>query len=766
MPHHTPPSAPRRCHRIHAVALAAGLACATLAHAAPDTPDATVATATLSEVVISASRQESLSDDVPATVDVLTRASAERGLTQDISDAVQDLPNVSVPRGPSRFAVTGVANNTGRDGNSGISIRGLGGNRVLMMVDGIRLPRSYVFGGSAFGRDTVSFDVLKRMEVLRGASSALYGSDGLAGLVNIVTHEPADFLRRPGQAPATLGGRVSAGWAGDDRGRSLSATVAGAFNPDAEWLLTWGERRAHGLQTMGTVNTPDSRRTTANPEQAADSVLMGKWVFTPSGTQKHTLTAEHVRKHADVNLLSSRTPLPLTGSASQIAGAIVDERGSNHAERNRATWDALYRLQSPWADQVRTVLGVQHAKAQQWGWSDRNTLPDRERDVRYTERGWQASVQATQTTDLGQGWGRTLTYGADTQRTTLTNLYGGINPLPPEVFPLKRFPDTRESNSALYAQAEWLSPTWSVVPGLRFDHFSLDVLTQDGFSPPAKRPGRSMSSSAVSPKLGVLYRAAADLSLFGQVAGGFRAPNANQVNGYFENMAEHVVIVPNPELEPEKSRTLELGVRGRWAPLTLDAAVFTGRYSNLIVDNVLQSGTGTSADPKLFQTVNSERARIQGFEVKGRYQLGEVGGGRLSLPFSYGQARGTNTATGKPLNSIEPSKTTVGLDWANPSWSLAMVVRHHAAKRADDIDSPGLVKAPKVQITTPAAATLDVSAQWRVSRNTRLNLALVNLTNRTHWFWSDVRGLESSTAVADAYTQPGRHAKLMLVVDF
>lgn len=748
-------------HRAQTVAWAASLACASLAHAAAEP-----ATATLREVVISASRQESLSDDVPATVDVLNRDSAERTLTQDIRDAVQDLPNVSVPRGPSRFAVTGVANNTGRDGNSGISIRGLGGNRVLMMEDGIRLPRSYVFGGNAFGRDTVSFDVLKRMEVLRGASSALYGSDGLAGLVNIITHEPADFLQRPGQAPAAVAGRISTAWSGDDHGRSLSGTLAGAFNEQSQWLVTWGARRAQGVQTMGTVNTPDSNRTAANPEEASDSVLMGKWVFTPNGTQKHTLTAEHVRKHADVNLLSSRTPLPLSGSASQIAGAIMDERGSNHSERNRLTWDARYQLQSPWADQVRTVLGVQHAQARQWGWSDRNTLSDRERDVQYNERGWQASVQATQTTDLGKGWGRTLTYGADTQRTTLTNLYGGINPLPPEVFPLKRFPDTRESNSALFAQAEWFSPTWSIVPGVRLDHFSLNVLTQDGFSPPASLPGRSMSGSAVSPKLGMLYRVASDLSLFGQAAGGFRAPNANQVNGYFENMAEHVVIVPNPDLKPEKSRTLELGVRGRWAPFTLDAAVFTGHYSNLIVDNVLQSGTGTAADPKLFQTVNSARARISGFEFKGRYQLGEVGGGRLSLPFTYGQARGTDTDTGKPLNSIEPAKTTVGMDWVNTHWSLAMVVRHHAAKRAEDIDSAGLVKAPKVQITTPAATTLDVNAQWRLSRSTRLNLALINLTDRTYWNWSDVRGLDTTTTVADAYTQPGRHLKVSLVVDF
>ena len=66
----------------------------------------------------------------------------------------------------------------------------------------------------------------------------------------------------------------------------------------------------------------------------------------------------------------------------------------------------------------------------------------------------------------------------------------------------------------------------------------------------------------------------------------------------------------------------------------------------------------------------------------------------------------------------------------------------------------------------PAATTLDWFAQWRLRKNVRLNVGIVNLTNRKYWMWSDVRGLESSSTVADAYTQPGRSAQLSLVVDF
>ena len=72
----------------------------------------------------------------------------------------------------------------------------------------------------------------------------------------------------------------------------------------------------------------------------------------------------------------------------------------------------------------------------------------------------------------------------------------------------------------------------------------------------------------------------------------------------------------------------------------LDAAIFANQYSNLIMDTVLIRGTGTAADPRVFQTLNTERARITGIEVKGIYDWGPIAGGRVSTPFSWGRAKG------------------------------------------------------------------------------------------------------------------------------
>ena len=744
------------------------LACASAGSAWAQSAAAEVSARALPEIVVSGSRQEQASDDLPVSIDVIGANEISNRQSTDLRDAVRDLPNVSVQISPARFAVGGTTASALRDGNTGLNIRGLGGNRVLMLVDGIRIPRSYAFRTTTFDREYLSLELLKRVEIVRGPASALYGSDGMAGMANFITYEPQDFLKNADGSAKPLGGRVSAGWSGDDNGHTLAGTVAGRASDSLDWLLTASTRGAHALEAQGTNHEPNVNRTAANPQQDHDSALLGKIVLRPTAGQKHTFTLEHVEKSSDVDLLSSRAPLPLTGTPSQIAGAIVDEYASRDMERDRITWDARFDLNAPWADHVQTVIAAQRAKSRQVGTSVRNTLPLRVRDNRYGERTWQAGLQADKLFKSGD-WAHRLTYGYDYVRSDIDNLYTGLAPLPPEVFPLKRFPDTRETTHALYLQDESVLGDWSLTPGLRLDHFALDVTSQAGFYPPASEPGKSLSGSAVSPKFGLLYRATPAWTLYGQYAAGFRAPDAGQVNGYYENMAEAVVLIPNAELKPERSHGLELGARARFDALRVDFAAFSTNYQNLIVDRVLIGGTGTAADPRVFQTINTDKARIHGFEVKGAMDWGRMdwaGGARFSTPFSYGQAHGSNRDTGAPLNSVEPAQLALGLQLDTAPWTLRFDVRHHAAKNASDIDSSAAVKAPATQFTIPAATTLDVALQWRLRKDMRLNLAVRNLTDRKYWLWSDVQGLAASSTTNDAYTQPGRSGFVSLVVDF
>src|SRR3546814_1668717 len=138
------------------------------------------------------------------------------------SDLVRFEPGGSVQRQPARFGAALGA--TGRAGNECFNIRGIGGNRVLIQVDGVRVPDGFSFGAQASGRgDYVDLGLIKSVEILRGPSSALYGSDGLAGAVSFITADPADFLE-PGK---TIGGLLRAGYSSADEEFSETAILAG-----------------------------------------------------------------------------------------------------------------------------------------------------------------------------------------------------------------------------------------------------------------------------------------------------------------------------------------------------------------------------------------------------------------------------------------------------------------------------------------------------------------------------------------------------------
>ena len=734
--------------------LLVGVVCASVISAYAQAPAGVqVAAATLKEVVISGSRNEQSADELPMAIDVIRAKDIEEGQLQDIRDIARDIPNVSVKRAPARFSVAG--SSAGREGNAGFNIRGLDGNRVLMLVDGIRTPRFYGFGANAFGRDTLSIDLIKRVELIKGPASVLYGSDGIAGLVNFITYEPSDYLKDG----KTLGGKATLSYSGDDNTKSASATVAGRANPVLDWQISAAASGGNALANRGDNHALNANRTAPNPQNDAGKALLGKIVIRPTASQKHTLTFEHVDKKSDYELLSARAVLPLTGSPAAIAGAVLNANAFNTMNRNRLTWNARYKIDAALADNLQTVLSYQNTFSREYAAEDRNTSPDRIRDTTYREGTLQASLQADKTIRMSADWSQKLTYGVDYARTDVVNLQTGLTPPAGETFPLKRFPDTTETSSALYLQDEVIGGNWSITPGVRLDNFSIKP-SATGFPVPVA----ALSGSAVSPKLGVMYRATPQWSVFANYASGFRAPNAGQVNAFFENVTQFYKTIPNSALKPEKSNNFELGARGRFDQLTLDATVFSGKFTDLIQDNRQVGGAGTAANPTVFQSVNIDNATIRGFEIKGSMDWGKVGVGTLSTPFSYGQASGRVDNTGLALDSIDPAKLSVGLRYDTANWDVRLNATRHAAKKTSDMGEQ-LVKLP-LQFATPAATTVDVSGQWRFSKATRLNASIMNLTNKKYWDWSSARGVAFNAVALDAYTQPGRKFNVSLVTEF
>jgi len=729
------------------LALACALACAAITAQAQQQSSDSVqvaaaradrSTPVLRDVVISASRDEQDADSLPMTVDVIDAKQMEEEQINDIRELASKLPNVTVPRSPARFTLAGAP--TGRDQNSGFNIRGLEGNRVLMLVDGVRLPRSYTFSANAFGRDYMDLGLIQRVEILRGAVPALYGSDGMGGLVNFITVQPDDLLKDG----KTIGGRVSASYDGSDNGKRVGATLAGRASQEWSWLLSAGIGRSSALENMGSNNSVGALRTTPNPETDKSHSLLGKLVYTPSAVQKHVFVLEGVDKRADYDLLSARS------------ATVTDSKSNTSMKRWRATWQGQWQqLDTALADELKLMASYQSTSSREFVTETRTPpLAYRERDVTYDEDALQLHAQAGKTLRWSNGLSGKFSYGVDYLRGKVVNEQNGITPPAGESFPLKRFPDTTETSSALFAQAELHYGAFSLTPGLRAEHYSIKP-KQQGFGGTVV----SNSDSAVSPKLGAMFQMNDAWSVYGNYAAGFRAPNAGQVNAFFENPLAFYRSIPNPDLKAEKSNTFELGLRGRMNALRLDAAVFTGRYKDFIQDQVLVSGNyGDRNNPATFQSVNLNRVHISGFELKADYDWGKFAGGDWRTNAAYGYTKGTDKSTDLPVDTISPQQLVLGVRYDRSNVGVQFTASHWAGKKAGDAAANAWL--------SPSATVLDLSAQWRIRPGTRLNVGVYNLTDKKYWRWSDVRSLTNTTQIADAYSQAGRYVRVSLVQDF
>src|SRR5688572_30024962 len=117
------------------LATTCGLAALTAGAALAEDADSHVQVALVDAVAVTATRSVKKVDEVPATVSVITSDRIEEELATDIKDLIRYEPGVSVRNNPARFTAAGAS--TGRDGNSGFNIRGVEGNRVLILIDGI-----------------------------------------------------------------------------------------------------------------------------------------------------------------------------------------------------------------------------------------------------------------------------------------------------------------------------------------------------------------------------------------------------------------------------------------------------------------------------------------------------------------------------------------------------------------------------------------------------------------------------------------------------
>ena len=715
-------------------------------------------------IVVTATRTAVKAEDIPVTVTVKSDEQIADELVTDIRDLVRFEPGVSVQRQPARFGAALGA--TGRAGNDSFNIRGIGGNRVLIQVDGVRVPDGFSFGAQASGRgDYVDLGLVKSVEILRGPSSALYGSDGLAGAVSFITSDPSDFLE-PGK---NVGGLLRAGYSSADEEFSETAILAGR---SGNWSVMAAYTRrdykeldnkgnvAGGVTPTGTSGKDASTgplRTLPNPQDGHSNAALARIVYDPGNGHKIRLTGEYLDTDLYTNGL---TGLTATRNAQGVVTASVDRlEGFDTGERKRVSLDWSWEGEGM-IDFARVALYWQDGEDRQYTEEDRTPAADRTRLNTFENRVIGASADAR--ADFATGAiAHRLVFGGDISKTRQRGLRDGTVPPFGETYPTRAFPTTDFTRAGLFVGDEISVAEGRLLlyPALRFDWYDLSP-DNDPLLPTFA--GAKQDGSRVSPKFGAVWKITDEVRLFGNYATGFKAPEPGQVNQFFSNIASGYTSIPNPDLGPERSESFEGGIRFSSDAISLDVTGFSARYKDFISQEQV-SGNFLPNDPAIFQFVNLDRVRVKGAEA--RFEGRASSGLYTTLALSYAKGDVIDPdGVRSPLSSIDPLKLVAGVGYREREGRFGgQLIMTHAgrkeASRTTGLCTPECFRPDSFTI-------LDATAFVRVMDALTLRAGVFNILDKKYSWWSDVRGLASTSLVTDAYTQPDRNVSVSLSFRF
>lgn len=696
-------------------------------------------------VTVVGTRTERRVDEVPASVSVITAEAIETNLVTDIKDLIRFEPGVSVPTSPARFSAA--LSGAGRDGNSGFTIRGMGGNRVLIVQDGVRVPDGFAFGAQSVGRGGYNdLDLVKSVEILRGPASALYGSDGIAGAVSFTSKDPSDFI----EAGRNFGARARVGYNSADEGWTEGLALAGRSGAFSG-LLAYTRRDAQETENMAETGGVGAARTQPNPQDFASNAVLAKLVWDVNDHHILRLTYDHFDQEMDGEALSS------------YSATVVGLTAHDETQRDRVSLD--WRFDDVLGLDSGSVAAFwQDSTTRQFTYEDRTPAVDRTRDVTFDNAVWGLAAQGSKSFG-GEAVRHRITFGADWSRTTQEGVRDGTVPPMGEPFPARPFPKTEFDLAGLFIQDEidLLGGRLSIIPALRYDWYELTP-KKDALFPAA---AEKQSDSRLSPKIGAIYWADDHFGVFANYAQGFKAPSPMQVNNFFANPVFGYESIPNPDLKPETSESIEGGFRFRnlalfGGSLSLQTTAFRTEYDDFI-NQVVVRGTGRpGVDPLIYQYVNLTTVKIWGLEARGDIHWDNGFSTIVAASFADGEQE-TEGERGA-LTSVDPIKLVGGLNYAAPSgvWGGSATVTW-SDKKSNHECGGGLCW-PGERFTL-----LDVTAYWNVAERATLRAGVFNVFDEKYAWWSDVRGLNrpavgASPGTLDAFTQPGRNVGVSLSV--
>ncbi|MGW8394229.1 TonB-dependent receptor domain-containing protein [Pseudoduganella sp. HUAS MS19] len=495
-------------------------------------------------VVVTASMRAHTVAGAPAFTTVLTAEDIAKSPANGLADLLRDS--------------VGVNNRTDENGRDEIRIRGLGGKYTLMLVNGKRVSSGgALWRGGDFDFSSIPLSSIKRVEIVRGPMAALYGSDAMGGVINIITW------------PATKE------WKGSVTGEYR--TVDSGYDGDQYRL---------GANLSGALSD------TVSLSLAGERYDRDAWWGAPAGDNTRTPRLEEKK--------ASNLTGTLTWQLAENQSLDFD-LGYNKDERPRVMY--FYAFYPAWNFETRDIrdqeierktYGMTHRAS--WDWGNTTAYITRENaEIRDFNTRYNAPQQRTLKEDntYAKFYGNTtfginaLTAGIDLRRQVIRDAASYLD----------TGKVSTDSKAAFVEDELSLAKDWRLTLAGRLDD-------------------HSVFGSHFSPKSYLVWQGSDVLTVKGGISKAFKAPDSYQLSKEYRivSCGGSCFLAGNPELSPETSTNYELGFEVHQKGWDLTAVVFKNDVDDMIVATY-------DAAANARRWVNVAQAKTKGLELEASVQL-------------------------------------------------------------------------------------------------------------------------------------------------
>jgi hemoglobin/transferrin/lactoferrin receptor protein len=563
-------------------------------------------------------------------------------------------------------------------------LRGLGGQRVLVLMDGSPVNSAR---GNGPHPSLVDPSQVERIEVVRGPSSVAYGSDALGGAINIITREGL-----PAEGP-WLRGSANLGGSTVDRQRNAYLELMPRVGKLTAFVSGGGRRALDYTLPKPAGSDLSAPRVPHSGFRDYNGLANLRYPITPHMTLKGSYQ------------LYRGTDIGLPGLTADVPNVFYQEFRFPDYDRDAAhltlehsypeAWVAKTLARVYWQREHRNFYSHEEFNTDYLGPpgsfppSERTRITNQDRFFDLDTWGFQTQFTSRKTErylmSAGIDLARDHTDGDNVRHRYYVDAYGTTSRTSPDLRTAS-VPDGTFGNYAGFVQSEWyLAPQWTVSGGGRYTRYhyrtryglrseAVGAPGSPGYQPAAYFDAKSVDDNALCGSLGLVYAPVSDLHLTANVATGYREPNAQDL--FFNGPASVGTVLGNPDLKPEKSVSYDLGLR--WGPGNLGLAgnFFYSTYDDLI--DAIQVAAGSGGAPATYQYVNITNARIWGGELESEWRFHPRYSARVALATTIGDITNADAIlqlygvvqSRAPLPNVPPLKGTAALRWRSAAGRL------------------------------------------------------------------------------------------------